>query len=235
MVTGFFYKLTYSHKYRRAHLYNFGCNYACKWCYYRLKPPAPKVKLSVDEVERALELLKDQRGMSRLHFLGGEPTINPHLIEIISYAKNTLGVRTVLITNCSNPIPDGIDRISVSLKAVSEELHKKYTGKPAAPVLRNFIDAYMRGIDVHACAVYIPGLIEIDEIERIAKFIASVDDLIPFYIIGYIPVPGAPWRKPTDDEVKRAKEVAERYLKYVAWSNLTADKIKYDSEIILGS
>lgn len=230
-MKGFFYKLTYSHKHRRAHLYNFGCNFRCRGCFYRISPPRPQRRLSLSEIEAALASLRE-KGASRLHLLGGEPTVNPELQEVIQLARS-LGFRVVLITNGSNRVPEGVDRISVSIKAMSDEVHRAYTGRPVRPVLENVRDAYERGIDVHASTVLIPGLVDVDEVERIAAFLASLDELIPFYIIGFMPPPGSPWRKPTDEEVEAAARAARRHLKYVATSNPRPETIRHESEVIL--
>jgi hypothetical protein len=44
----------------------------------------------------------------------------------------------------------------------------------------------------------------------VAAFVAGVDRTIPFHLLGDIPVPGAPWRRPTDGEIEQAVGAARR-------------------------
>jgi pyruvate formate lyase activating enzyme len=120
--------------------------------------------------------------------------------------------------------PKDIDAISVSIKAYTNVIHIDYTGVSNTSVLRNFIRIHKIGIEVDASSVFIPEYIDSDEVEKIAKFIASVDPNIPYHIIGYVPVPGTPWRGPRQEEVKRAAQIARKYLSNVTFSCLSSDE-----------
>jgi len=217
-----FSKVTYSSRFKRAALYgDYRCNFRCRGCSYRLKPPeGAEPLLGVEEAKEALAGLE----VERVHFLGGEPTLNPDLAEVARFAHEKLGAYTkVGHSNGSILPPEHIDAISVSIKAFDEALHRAYTGVSNASVLANFEAMYRRGIQVDASSVLIPGYIGLEEIERIARFIASLDPEIPYHIIGYVPVPDAPWRAPTKEEVEEAAMVAKRYLAQVTFSALSTD------------
>ena len=217
-----FIKVTYSSRFRRAAIYgDYRCNFRCRGCSYRLKPPeGAEPLLGVEEAKEALAGLE----VERVHFLGGEPTLNPDLAEVARFAHEKLGAYTKIgHSNGSILPPAHIDAISVSIKAFDDALHRDYTEVSNAPVLANFETMYRRGIQVDASSVLIPGYIGLEEIERIARFIASLDPEIPYHIIGYVPVPGAPWRAPTREEVEEAAEAAGRYLAHVTFSALTVD------------
>jgi len=62
----------------------------------------------------------------------------------------------------------------------------------------------------------VPGLIDADEIERIAEFIAGVDPEIPYRIDGYIPMENDVYRRPTVAELEEARRRAEKHLKKVS-------------------
>ena len=104
------------------------------------------------------------------------------------------------------------------LKAYSDKIHKEYTGVSNSRVLDHFGRIYDQGITVTANTVFIPNLIDADEVENIARFIAEVDPQIPFHIIGYMPVQGMPWRSPDQREMKDVKQTAEKYLEKVTTS-----------------
>jgi pyruvate formate lyase activating enzyme len=44
--------------------------------------------------------------------------------------------------------------------------------------------------------------------------------------LGYIPVPDAPWRRPTDEEMEQAVGIARCRLTSVTFSHLTSDQAK---------
>jgi len=210
------YKISYSKKFKRANIHNYGCNFNCAWCSYKLHDRRkPNKFLKVSKIKKVLSGLD----IDRVHFVGGELTTYPLLSEISDFTKNELGVYTKIgHSNGFNLPPDSIDAISMSIKSLSEDFYLKYTGKSNAPVLKNFETAYEMGIKVDASSVFIPRLVEHREIEMIARFFASLDAKIPYHITGYIPVPGASWRYPTLNEIEKAKMVAEQYLETVTTS-----------------
>jgi pyruvate formate lyase activating enzyme len=216
-------RITYSDKYRRATLHNDTCNYRCRGCSYKLKSPAkPERYPSMDEIKECL------RGLDRevVHFMGGEPTTNPQLPELLSFCKEELGVTTRLgHTNGSRLIIANLDGTNVSFKGADDVTYRDYTGRPAAPVYENFKKAYEAGLDMKASAVLIPGYCEVDQIEKIVKFISDLDRRIPFHLMGYIPVPGTPWPRPSDEEMQQAVGIAREYLDRVGFSHLTPEQL----------
>jgi len=224
------YKITYSKKFKRANVHNYGCNFNCAWCSYKLQEKfKPDKFLSVAEIREVLGELD----IDRVHFVGGELTTYPRFPEICNFTKNELGVYNKIgHSNGFNLPPDTIDAISVSIKILSDDVHLKYAGKSNVPVLKNFKTIYERGIEVDASSVFIPGLVEYDEIDEISRFIALIDPEIPYHIVGYVPVPDAPWRSPTYGEVLKAKQVAEKYLDDVtiSWFHSPEDYIKMTKE-----
>jgi len=211
-----YYKMTYNIHFKRANLYGWGCNFKCRGCSYKVRSPyegEPPLK-----VERIKELLRGL-DIERVHFLGGEPTINADLPEVADFAQNELGLYTKIgHSNGSRLPPRGIKAMSVSLKACTDSIHIDYTGVSNSEVLRNFEEAYKLGIALDASSVFIPDYIDCDEIEKIASFIASIDPEMPYHIVGYVPAAGTPWRQPTYREVEGAATVANKYLSSVTFS-----------------
>jgi pyruvate formate lyase activating enzyme len=206
-------KITYSKEFKRANLHNYGCNFNCSWCLYKLEGKArPNKFLKLDEIRKVLSELD----MERAHFVGGEITTCSQLSQITDFTKNELGVYTKIgHSNGFNLPPKSIDAISMSIKSLSEDFYQKYTGKSNKTVLENFKTIYRWGAEIDASSVYIPGLVEADEISRIAEFIAKIDPEIKYHITGYVPVPGVSWRSPTYDEIIQGKHAAEKYLEKV--------------------
>lgn len=222
-----FSKITYAPEYKRAHIWSYTCNFRCSGCPYRAgRFVSIEKPIQIEEVKKVLKGLR----LTSVNFLGKEPTTNPDLQEIAEFCHEELDVHTRLLTNGSNPVPEGIDAVSISIKAYTERLHLDYTGVSNASVLKNFIENYRRGLELRASSVFIPDYIDFEEIEKIAKFISGVDSTIPYHIIGFIPFVNS-WRAPTLQEIKRAVSIARKYLETVTFSLPNSDLKNYPSSL----
>ena len=154
--------------------------------------------------------------------MGGEPTVAKELPEMLDFAKKTLGVKTYLgHTNGSRlPLPN-LDGANVGLKAWDEQVHLRYTGRPKQPIFDNFAAAVHAGLDHEGQRRVRPGLVDLDQIEAIAAWLAALDSDIPFHVMGYIPVPGQPYPRPTEAKMEAAVAIAQRHLRQVACSHLS--------------
>ncbi|HTZ11839.1 MAG TPA: radical SAM protein [Candidatus Margulisiibacteriota bacterium] len=74
----------------------FRCNADCMFCYYknRLKEPNLDPSLIKKDLDFAF-----RQGIREVDFSGGEPTIHPHLGELIGYAKKKGFEKVCIITN----------------------------------------------------------------------------------------------------------------------------------------
>lgn len=211
----------------------YGCNFKCLGCllkdsvwYYHLPEDLKRcleklgtIKfLPLSELKSIVEELD-----TKMAILGGaEPTLDKELPEVVGTLSD-LGVKTHLTTNgyaldqetIKRLKRAGLSSVCISIRAYDYHVHRFYTGRSNRRVLNNFKLAYESGMEVMAESILIPGLIEIDEIERIAKFIASVDPSIKYRIDGFITFDDLPWRSPSPEEVVRAAQAARRHLNNV--------------------
>ncbi|RLG39216.1 MAG: radical SAM protein [Candidatus Alkanophagales archaeon] len=213
-----------------------GCNFACRGCILKSTPwdchiPKEDVRrLSSLDIEllRTLTLSELERivvatSVKSAVLGGGEPTVDPSLPRVIELFKD-YGVHTVLLTNghaldeklTTRLEAAGLNEVCVSIKAVTEEIHERYTGKSNRKVLRNFKFLRRSKMELRAETVLIPGLVERGEVEKIAAFIASIDKSIPLRIDGYTAIPHAEWRSATPSEVLDAVKSAKKHLKNVS-------------------
>lgn len=218
------YKITYSEKFRRATLHNSGCNFHCRGCSYRLKKQTrPTSFPTIQQIKDCLRRIAPES----VHFMGGEPTTNPQLPELLAFCKRELGVTTRLgHTNGSGLVLDNLDGSNVSFKVFDDDLHQQYAGCSVLPALDNFRRSYEAGIEMRASTVFIPDFGGLEQVEKVAAFVANVDREIPFHVLGYIPVPGVLWRRPTDEEMSEAVSVARRHLEHVTFSHFTSEQAK---------
>ncbi|MHA1731281.1 MAG: radical SAM protein [Promethearchaeota archaeon] len=216
------YKVTYKEERNRITVYGTECNMSCRICSLKLKEAKPRRSLDVGDVVALIERYKPRV----VNFVGSEPLANREVFELVRYLKENHNDILITIGHSNGLVipPQGVSKISISIKAVTDSVHREITGTTNARILRNFREVYDAGIELSASSVYIPGLVECDEIERICRFISEIDRSISYHIVGYIPVPGCPWRRPTLPEVKKAREVASRYLDVITYSNLTVEE-----------
>ncbi len=208
------------------------CNLQCRACYTRYEtldfglyddPIAdiatrpgtapPQRFLSHREVMDKLEGLDIERAI----FMGTEPALDADMPRLAASLHQRFHCYNIMLTN-GLKLADmtDVDEAIFSLKAITPAIHRAYTGQDNRRILENFAAMHRNGLKMQAETVYIPGLIEADEVEKVAAFVASVSPDIPLRIDAYFPVPGCPWRAATPDEVNQAAELAGRFVKKVA-------------------
>ena len=212
-----------------------GCNFQCKGCIRKLMKYDPHLSvdtknhlettvnsehLSLDEFEKIASRL----GVKKATLGGGEPTLDPELPDIVDILES-LSIKTLLLTNghCLDRKliveleEAGLSGAQISIKAIDEAIHRLYTGQTNRQVLENFRGLAKTSIKLIAESILIPGLVEADEIERIAEFISTVNPAIPYRIDVFVPVGGASWRQPMTKELVEAVQTAKKHLLIVTY------------------
>jgi len=136
-------------------------------------------------------------------FFGGDPSPQfPHVREICDFALKK-GIRICFETNggASREIIKKMAQYSLfsqgiikfDLKAFNENLHFALTGVSNKNTLENFefiAKTYLKKAKkpfLVASTLIVPGYVEKEEIEKIARFIASLDPEIPYSILAFSP------------------------------------------------
>lgn len=185
------------------------------------KPPETAPLNFLESVDEVLETLSGYE-LKRAVFIGTEPTLDPDLPALARALHHKYGSYNILLTNGVRLCDlSDIDELIFSLKAVSDDIYLNYTGRSNVKTLDNFKTVHASGKKLQAECLLIPGLIEADEIEKIAKFVAAIDEDITLRIDGYFPIPGKPWRGTTPQEVAEAAKRAVKHLSKVNY--LSAD------------
>ncbi|MBL7179946.1 MAG: radical SAM protein [Pseudomonadota bacterium] len=81
----------------------------------------------------------------------------------------------------------GVDAFWLDIKAFDKEKHKWLTGCSNKTILTLPEEILRRGFVLEVLSLYIPGLVEADELENIAGLLAAVDGAIPFTILAFFP------------------------------------------------
>jgi len=225
------YHIAYAPEIKKAYLFFWDCNLKCRGCLCKkeinclaleenldtvfrdpdLRPPQTAGQfLSLDQL---MDILKKVE-INEVLFEGQEATCDPLLPEICRLIKKefnrcwvSLNTNGVKYTDLSN-----IDEVIFSIKAVTDSLYKEYTERSNKSALRNFKKIYDYGVKMRAESVFIPGLIDFEETEKVAKFIAGVDKNISFRIDAYFESGDNPWRHPTPEEMSQAVAISKKHL-----------------------
>ncbi len=115
----------------------------------------------------------------------------------------------------------GLDSIWLDLKAYREDVYKWLTGTTNKWVLKVPELALKYNIVLEIVLLYIPGVVELDQIKEFGKYIASIDPDIPTMLIAYFPQYKLKNREPTVIEMINAfYALKEAGLKKVKIGNL---------------
>ena len=204
------------------------CNLKCRGCYCRVEKldfsllPDWQMRLATNPretpPERLLSLeeaidLTNNIDIERAIFIGVEPSLDAGLPILAKEMKSRHNAYNILFTNgvC---LPDlsNIDEVVFSLKAITPEIYKDYTGGDNRKSLANFRKIYNMGKRLQAEITLIPDVIDSPEIERVAEFIASIDIKIPLRITAFIRISGKEFRAPTRGEMEAAAVLARKHL-----------------------
>ncbi|RZN40308.1 MAG: radical SAM protein [Methanophagales archaeon ANME-1-THS] len=162
-----------------------GCNFRCKGCFSIARDPVGELM----SVEQLVTLVKNSSRayygdtpLEEVVLTGGEPTLDRgYLVDLVARLKEFVG-GVVLDTNgylldedyLQELIAAGLTEVMFDLKAWDEKLHEWYTGYSNRRILENIRTAYGK-VKLVVNTVYIPGIVDEREIERIAQFLAELD------------------------------------------------------------
>ncbi|MBN1455434.1 MAG: radical SAM protein [Methanomicrobia archaeon] len=204
-----------------------GCNFHCRGCFRPARDEGGTQLTAAEAIARMERACLDYYGElpSEAMITGGEPTLDKvYLVQLVRGLKTRGFSKIVLMTNGyalgedERYVPElteaGLTEAHVDVKAYSEELHQWYTGKSSKPVLRAIERLNASGITLIVQTVFIPGIVDLDEIEQIARFLAAVNENIPYRINPFAPTFAVDRvsRRPTLEEMERAYDVAAHYL-----------------------
>lgn len=114
------------------------CNYACRHCFATFDddPKLRAIKTGLP-TEKCIELIRLLRyaGVRKLTFAGGEPTLCPHLPDLVCFARS-LGMTTSLVTNGArlprvlDAAPGSLDWVALSVDSSDENTNARLGRRP---------------------------------------------------------------------------------------------------------
>lgn len=206
----------------------FGCNFKCSFCQnWAIAHADPHTMEAAPEqlVDKALELKPE--GNIGIAFTYNEPSIWFEFILDTVKISTEAGLKNVLVTNgfiSKEPLQEllpYIHAMNIDVKAFTDKYYRK--------VCKGALDDVKRTVEISAgcchlevTTLVIPGLNDdIEDIGRLASWLASINDEIPLHLSRYFPNYQMRDIPPTPKETLfRAKEEADKYLKYVYLGNI---------------
>lgn len=119
----------------------YACNNKCNFCYAQsmVKKFIEGEGLVHMPLKFAYQLVDEFKkiGIKKFHLIGGEPTIYPHLIDLVRYIKKDKSCYLAIVTNgrrmgdetyLQDLIDAGVDGFQVSIQGANAERHNMITG-----------------------------------------------------------------------------------------------------------
>nr|WP_273702380.1 MULTISPECIES: AmmeMemoRadiSam system radical SAM enzyme [Tepidanaerobacter] len=204
-----------------------GCNFKCKFCQNWQIAQSTDVPTQEVNPEDLVAIAKGQRKNIGIAYTYNEPTIwYEYVLECAKLAHEE-GLKNVLVTNGFiekeplNQILPFVDAMNIDLKAFHEDFYKKLSSGRLAPVMET-IEISQKKCHVELTTLIIPGMNDsAEEIEALAKWVSSLRKDIPIHFTRYFPcykldIPATPF-----ETIKKAREIALKYLDYVYTGNMT--------------
>ncbi len=184
----------------------YGCTFDCLFCQnYSHKRIS---KSSLHEIDQIVETIVMNKSISCLCYFGGTPeaqlpfTINlaELVLDKIKLIDNKRKFRVCwewngsgnpeLVKKCMEIAFKSGGNIKFDLKSFNEKLHIALTGQSNKRTLENFelLARYYFGTrknlpELGACTLLVPGYVNEEEVELIAKFISKINKTIPYSLL----------------------------------------------------
>ncbi len=120
------------------------CNYRCVFCFAKFNQVSRNY-LSLEDSKSIIQELH-LFGTEKITFVGGEPTLVPHLPELVSYAKS-LGLTTMIVTNGTKLSEEylkrfngNLDWVGLSIDSGKEDINRELgrgNGSHVSQTLKN--------------------------------------------------------------------------------------------------
>jgi len=205
-----------------------GCNFDCKGCFALAKDDVGKpftVETLLDLFTKSCMQVYGEM-VYDVVITGGEPTLNrAYLLDLIKGLRR-LSIKNIAVSTngylLDEKLVKSLKTLQVSLvkldiKMYDEKLHYWYTGKSNKSVLKAAKLLHDYDVNFYVRTILMPGIVDVDEVDKIARFLSSISPEIPYRIYEFDPKHARQpiTRKPSLKEMFEAFKAAKKYLKHV--------------------
>ena len=162
-----------------ATVFTFGCNFRCPFCHNPELVSGSLYKISGILEEDFFKFLKERKGkLEGVCITGGEPTIQPDIVEFVRKIKN-LGFKVKLDTNGARPDilrelfqKKLLDFVAMDIKSDLENYAKTTNSKLDIERIRLSVDLIRNsGIDYEFRTTAVPGLHKEEDFAKIGEWL----------------------------------------------------------------
>ena len=208
-----------------------GCNFKCRGCFSIARDPVGEpmtVDGLINWVEKSRWAYTNSTLLEEAIITGGEPTLDrDFLLDLVLNLKTCMEVKHITLStngylldmDCVMKLKDaGLDEVKLDIKAYNESIHQWYTGMSNRPVRKAVRNLFESELDFRVETVLMPGIVDAEEIERIASFLAQIDPGIKYKVVKFAPGEAREkvTRRPSDEKIELAVNSASKYLLNVA-------------------
>lgn len=207
-----------------------GCNFKCGFCQnYDISQLRKIIGEKITPSQLVKEAIKNK--CKSIAYTYNEPTIFIEFVKDTAELAKKKGLKNILVTNgyetkeCLDFITPYIDAMNIDLKSFSNKFYLKNCKARLSPVLETIKNSYKKGILIEITTLLIPNENDSkNEIEKIAKFIASIERDIPWHISRFFPMYKMKDKSPTEiQKLKEAEKIGKKYLNHVYLGNIPID------------
>ncbi len=208
-----------------------GCNFKCKGCFSIARDTIGE-PMTVDGlihwVKKSSRAYNGNTLLQDAVITGGEPTLDKDfLLDLVLNLKRSVGVKHITLSTNGYLLDKeyvmelkdaGLDGVKLDIKAYNESIHQWYTSMSNRSVLKAARYLWESKLDFRVETVLMPEIVDVEEIERIASFLAQIDPGIKYKVIKFAPGEAREkvTRRPSDNEIQLAVNSASKYLRNVA-------------------
>ncbi len=208
-----------------------GCNFKCKGCFSIARDTVGEpmtVDALINWVEKSNRAYNGNTLLEEAVITGGEPTLDrDFLMDLVLNLKMRIEVKHITLSTNGYLLDRkyvmelkdiGLDVVKLDIKAYAKSIHQWYTGMSNRPVLKAARYLWESKLDFRVETVLMPEIVDVEEIERIASFLAQIDPGIKYKVIKFAPGEAREkvTRRPSDNEIQLAVNSASKYLRNVA-------------------
>ncbi|MBV6494204.1 MAG: GTP 3',8-cyclase [Turneriella sp.] len=162
------------------------CNFACIYCTSDGKASIDPNTTPVEKFIGWIEAIAKATPISTIRLTGGEPTLYPHLIPLVTALKKQTGAEIHLTTNghrlpqLALPLKEaGLDGVNISLDAIEPVIFRAMGGRNYAAVIQGVHDAVGVGLKVKINTALMAEMND-DQILPLLDFAYSQNTIIRF-------------------------------------------------------
>jgi len=204
-----------------------GCNFKCKFCQNWDISQAKQV-YGVEFSPKGIVEEAVKYKCPSISYTYTEPAIFAEFVHDTAVLAKKKGLKNILVTNgyftkeSFDYLSKYIDAMNIDLKSFSEKTYLEYCGAKLKPVLETIKLAHKKKIHIEITTLVIPDINDSEkELEKVAKFIASVDKNIPWHVSRFFPNYKLMDKIVTPIEtLRKAEKIGKKYLKFVYLGNV---------------